>query len=359
MDGMLYDIIFSGNITSGMEIDQVKQKLASLYKKDVSKIEELFFQGKTIIVKRNVNYETALRLKSSLTDRTGAIFEIRENDSTSPPPIAVKKEISSKEDGQVLRTSLPTSSNEGNKECEKPNTEIDFSKDDKENLARHEVNSLTSKNTPLINPSDDIRQQKQVENKNTSSEENKMRHTITSIIAIMALVLSVMSLTLQLRPDIAYKIIPASIVPKSIQESNTSLTTTSTTPSRYQNRDDKGDKVVVDNDTGLMWQQAGSSQFKSYQKALGYAQELNQGRFGGFNNWRLPTKEELMSLIEPYEQSNGLYINPIFDDSGSLYWTSDKASSRRAWVISFYSGDADERLFDGDYCYVRCVRSIK
>ncbi|MCP4374993.1 MAG: DUF1566 domain-containing protein, partial [bacterium] len=58
-------------------------------------------------------------------------------------------------------------------------------------------------------------------------------------------------------------------------------------------------KVIVDQATGLMWQQSGSEEELTYQQAKEYVQELNDREFAGHADWRLPTVEELLSLVEP------------------------------------------------------------
>ncbi|MCP4400416.1 MAG: DUF1566 domain-containing protein [bacterium] len=124
------------------------------------------------------------------------------------------------------------------------------------------------------------------------------------------------------------------------------------------NFEDLGD-VVIDHATGLMWQKSGSDTTVTYQKAQAYIEDLNRQRFAGYDTWRLPTIPELMSLIESEEHSNGLYLNPIFDDTQRWCWSADTCSSGSAWHVSFRSGHVNwNDLFDNEG-YVRGVRSIK
>ena len=125
---------------------------------------------------------------------------------------------------------------------------------------------------------------------------------------------------------------------------------------QYEAKTINGDKVVIDSASGLMWQQSGSDNPMKYEAAKKWIDKLNQKGYAGFNDWRLPTIEETMSLMEP--ESMELYINPIFDKEQSWIWTADqvKGESRAAWVVDFEEADGSWRNVNHD-SYVRAVRS--
>ncbi len=131
-------------------------------------------------------------------------------------------------------------------------------------------------------------------------------------------------------------------------------------PQQYIRNDfeDQGD-VVVDRATGLMWQKAGSG-VMFYNDAPTYIDTLNREQFAGYDDWRLPTIPELMSLLEPEKQSNDLYIDPIFDKKQCWCWSADRrlsgGSSSAAWYVYFDVGIV--YWFDlVTKFYVRAVRS--
>ncbi|HLC17142.1 MAG TPA: DUF1566 domain-containing protein [Thermodesulfovibrionia bacterium] len=124
----------------------------------------------------------------------------------------------------------------------------------------------------------------------------------------------------------------------------------------YEVQEKNGDKVVVDNATGLMWQQSGSPNYMQYADTTKYILKLNDEGFAGFKGWRLPTLEEAMSLVEP-KQNNGLYIDPLFDSTQKWIWTADESTSSPSWRVSFTVGDVDWGF--SDINYVRAVRSIQ
>lgn len=121
-----------------------------------------------------------------------------------------------------------------------------------------------------------------------------------------------------------------------------------------------GDKVVIDHASGLMWQQGGSSGFMNFEEAKEWVVGLNQKMYIGFNNWRLPTLEEAMSLMQPKRNKADQHIHAKFDNmQGSLkwVWTSDLIKGEnRPWVVGFELGKCYHGPF-AFFIYVRAVRS--
>lgn len=106
-----------------------------------------------------------------------------------------------------------------------------------------------------------------------------------------------------------------------------------------------GDSVIFDAATGLTWQQSGSG-IISYSVADDeYIQKTNAETYGGYNDWRLPTLEEGMSLMEPGKK-NDLYISGQFDKGQILIWTSDKPTASRAWYVIFINGNCFKVEFE-------------
>ncbi len=116
-------------------------------------------------------------------------------------------------------------------------------------------------------------------------------------------------------------------------------------------------KVVYDYGFDLMWQQSGSQKYMIYEDALKWIASLNVERFAGYSDWRLPTLEEAMSLMEPQRNENYLYINPIFDSRQPWIWTADRVKGESwAWVVHFYFGGCNTYDLLGSTRSVRAVR---
>jgi hypothetical protein len=81
----------------------------------------------------------------------------------------------------------------------------------------------------------------------------------------------------------------------------------------YEVKSLNGAGVIIDHSTHLMWQQSGSPDEIVRDRVSVYIAERNRRHHGGFADWRLPTIEELMSLIEVRADSNRLFIDPLFD----------------------------------------------
>lgn len=125
----------------------------------------------------------------------------------------------------------------------------------------------------------------------------------------------------------------------------------------YEPSEQQKAKIVIDHATGLMWQQGGSNDSISFANAEKYIQKLNREKFAGYNDWRLPTLEEAMSLMEPTQKSGDLYIDPVFDKTQRWIWTADKQSAGVAWGVYFSDGGCYGYGVDSNLFYVRAVRS--
>ena len=131
-------------------------------------------------------------------------------------------------------------------------------------------------------------------------------------------------------------------------------------PARYiRNRfDADGDGIVTDRTTGLIWEQGGSAYPVTWHQAKAYVEKLNRSGFAGRDDWRLPTVDELISLLVKTPQGRELCIEPVFDETRRWLWSCDRSSYIAAWYVSLDLGFVARQDFTG-YYYVRGVCNRK
>jgi len=101
------------------------------------------------------------------------------------------------------------------------------------------------------------------------------------------------------------------------------------------------DGTVTARATGLIWQASGSEEHKTLDRVHGYIEELNRKQFAGYSDWRLPTIEELASLVREKQLGGYLYINTqLFGKKQKRCWSADTGSPDSTWYISFFTGRA-------------------
>jgi hypothetical protein len=130
---------------------------------------------------------------------------------------------------------------------------------------------------------------------------------------------------------------------------------------------DHGNGTVTDNNTGLMWQKEDDNQTYNWYQASGTYSATNNPstidvcgslKLGNQSGWRLPTKKELMSLVD-YGVS---YLDPAImsayfpNTNESYYWSSNPTPNifSHPWVVDFATGNT-RSYEESSAGYVRCV----
>ncbi len=89
---------------------------------------------------------------------------------------------------------------------------------------------------------------------------------------------------------------------------------------------------------------------------------LNAAKFGGFNDWRLPTVNELSWLVHSDRSGPSINTGYFKNTMGAFYWSSstDARYPSRSWGVNFGSGDISNSYIShghkSDKEYVRAVR---
>jgi Protein of unknown function (DUF1566) len=142
---------------------------------------------------------------------------------------------------------------------------------------------------------------------------------------------------------------------------------------------DNGDGTVTDNITGLMWQKCSVGQnndstcsgtaavYTWYQASGTYDATYNPSSqdvcgslsLGGHTDWRLPTKKELITIVDYSIPYSGPAINTTYfsNTAASDYWSSTTYAiiPVGAWGVDFDGGYVGGGNKYGAW-YVRCVR---
>lgn len=117
----------------------------------------------------------------------------------------------------------------------------------------------------------------------------------------------------------------------------------------------EGYQDIRDYDTTYTESTCGNSLSKCNTQA--YVAALNAANYCGYSDWRMPSEEELSSIVD-FGRVNPS-INPIFSHTRSdLYWSASPSAGNHgfAWYVYFNDGYANSVNKYG-YYYVRAVRA--
>ena len=115
-----------------------------------------------------------------------------------------------------------------------------------------------------------------------------------------------------------------------------------------------GSLLMVDRRTGLIWQRLGSGFALNWREAGEYVAYLNRQRQGGYDDWRLPSCEELRSLLPPWSRLRRA-VPTFFDPRLHWLWSCDPSTKRQAWSVDLAEGFFERLDRDGtaSVCAVR------
>jgi hypothetical protein len=119
---------------------------------------------------------------------------------------------------------------------------------------------------------------------------------------------------------------------------------------------DNGDGTILDNNTKLMWQQQDTNNRYNYNNAISYCNDLS---FAGYSDWRLPSKKELISIIDYGRFGPAIDKTKFLNAKSSTYWTSTVStySGSYAWTVPFSQGLFAPVIQSYYGFYALCVRN--
>lgn len=130
------------------------------------------------------------------------------------------------------------------------------------------------------------------------------------------------------------------------------------------------DLTVLDNETKLMWTRDGNIAGKemTWDDAVKFIENLNGQKYGGYNDWRLPSIEELETLVnfakgQGYTEEINQYFNKIgfknMQAGAGYYWSSTTYTAYGtgfAWIVHMWNGNVRDFIRTANY-YVLPVRA--
>lgn len=112
-------------------------------------------------------------------------------------------------------------------------------------------------------------------------------------------------------------------------------------------------EAVLDRETGLVWERSPSTEPMAWTSAVYYA--FNK-IVGGRKGWRLPTVEELASLVDPNESNPALPRGHPFIIQSVNYWSATSNFGLAGGAFAVFMGNGYVGPLSNDYYYVWCVR---
>jgi hypothetical protein len=127
-----------------------------------------------------------------------------------------------------------------------------------------------------------------------------------------------------------------------------------------------GNGTVTDQQTGLMWKQCLEGQIGSsclgspvvvpWDGANFIARQAATTRFAGYADWRLPSVEELQTIVERQCREPAINLRIFLRSPSQGLWSASEASYN-AWSMDFGQGRAFPTFKAGGK-YVRLVRNV-
>jgi len=103
---------------------------------------------------------------------------------------------------------------------------------------------------------------------------------------------------------------------------------------------DNGDGLTVTEAiTGVMWQRQGCD-ITSLRRVQSYISDINHNGFAGFADWRLPTLEEAMSLLQPAISAKDQYIHPCFSHHQPFIFVAAQRQPGGYWFVDYKQATA-------------------
>ena len=128
-----------------------------------------------------------------------------------------------------------------------------------------------------------------------------------------------------------------------------------------------GEHTVIDTESRLMWKRSDSmndmEKWVNYQDSIDYTRNLSENKFAGFDNWRLPTRDEMgrlydesYSIKDKFEKD--IHICDCFSPGGGFSMIAQQISGRmRTFILNIRTGEYDQP--DGLWTLTEAARAVR
>ena len=129
----------------------------------------------------------------------------------------------------------------------------------------------------------------------------------------------------------------------------------------------KKEHTVIDIESHLMWTHTDSmndlEKWVNYQESIDYVRNLCEIKLAGFNDWRLPTREEMRTLFndsysikDKFEKD--IHISDCFSPGGGFSMIAQQVSGRmRTFVLNLRTGEYTHP--DGLWTLTEAARAVR
>lgn len=117
------------------------------------------------------------------------------------------------------------------------------------------------------------------------------------------------------------------------------------------------EKTVIDLSCNLIWQISGTRFPVNREGAFHYIKQLNDDCFAGISTWRMPTVNELLSLVDRTPEGRSYCVKSIFDSRLKWLWSADRCTYITGWYVNHELGFAGYNDFDSFY-HVKAVSTL-
>lgn len=100
----------------------------------------------------------------------------------------------------------------------------------------------------------------------------------------------------------------------------------------------RDDGTVFHAATGLQWEMGGCDFSLTRDEAVAYVEARNALRFAGHGDWRLPTVDELLTLVDAGVTVGDPCVASVFAPLPDPLWTGDRKSYMASWFVSAAMG---------------------